>query len=398
MKYIKLFENFDNIIPTYKDAVNMCNLIDSPFYESKIFIDGYQISVFNYRLAQSSDFNIPCAKEMRGITYVFNLDGSLFKRYLLLEKFFNLNQVPESMYSEIKDITIKSISNKEDGSISSFIQLPNGKILGKSKMAFDNDQANGINRVYRTNKDIKKFVEWSLNNDITAIFEYVGPANRIVLKYNKEELILLRLRNNNTGEHLNLKDYINEIGNIRIAPFEDETQTIDDLIERAQNEVGKEGWIITFDNGQMIKIKTTEYMTLHGLLTDDLYRENVLIGYILDDKIDDILGQIPEDQGDAHERIEKMIAVVKKALSEKVLELEESFKGFVEMGSVHKDYALAHRKDKNFGYVMVMSRGADVHDLAKYFLREKTKRLLIAREFLVERDPSIFFQDPESNR
>jgi hypothetical protein len=89
--------------------------------------------------------------------------------------------------------------------------------------------------------------------------------------------------------------------------------------------------------------------------------------------------------------------VIKKAITEKVLDIEKSYQVFVDMGSVHKDYALSNKKDKNFGYVMAMSRGADVHDLAKEWVREKTKRLLIAREFLVERDPSIFFQDPETN-
>jgi T4 RnlA family RNA ligase len=401
MKYLNTYniflENTNTNIPSYEECVNLCIYNDSPFYETKLKVDGFDVSVFNYRLVTHSDFNSKKNREMRGICFVFNLDGSLFNRYILLEKFFNLNQVSDTLYSVVKDFTIKSISNKEDGSISTFIKLPNGKVVGKSKMGFENDQTNGINRVYRTNKSIKKLVDWSLKNNIIPIFEYVSPSNKIVLRYDKEELILLRLRDNETGKHLDIKDYYDIIGDVKIAPFEDETQTIDDLIERAQNELGKEGWIITFDNGQMIKIKTSEYMALHGLLTDDVYRENVLIGYVLDDKIDDILGQIPEDQGDARERIEKIIAVIKKAITEKVLDIEKSYQVFLDMGSVHKDYALSNKKDKNFGYVMTMSRGANVHDLAKEWVREKTKRLLIAREFLVERDPSIFFQDPETN-
>ena len=46
------------------------------------------------------------------------------------------------------------------------ITLPNGKVVGKSKMGFDNDQANGINKIYKTNPDVKSFVDWSLNNNI----------------------------------------------------------------------------------------------------------------------------------------------------------------------------------------------------------------------------------------
>jgi T4 RnlA family RNA ligase len=404
MKYLNTYniflenKNLNTNLPSYEECVNLCIGNDSPFYETKLKVEGFDVSVFNYRLATHSDFNDKKNREMRGICFVFNLDGTLFKRYILLEKFFNLNQVEDSMYSSVKDFTIKSISNKEDGSIATFIKLPNGKIVGKSKMGFDNEQAIGINRVYKKNESIKKLVEWSLKNNIIPIFEYVSPSNKIVLRYDNEELILLRLRDNENGKHLDIKDYYDIIGDVRIAPFEDETQTIDDLIERAQNEVGKEGWIITFDNGQMIKIKTSEYIALHGLLTDDVYRENILIGYILDEKIDDILGQIPEEQVDAHERIEKIISVIKKSITEKVLDIENSYQVFLDMGSVHKDYALSpHRKDKNFAYVMAMSRGADVHDLAKDYIREKTKRLLIAREFLLEKDPTIFFQDPETN-
>ena len=105
-------------IPTYDEALALVNKVDSPFYESKSIVGGYAVSTFNYRLASWSDFNIPGSKEMRGISYVFGLDGSLFKRYLLLEKFFNLNQVPDTMYSEVKDFKKKDreITGRPEGS------------------------------------------------------------------------------------------------------------------------------------------------------------------------------------------------------------------------------------------------------------------------------------------
>ena len=156
-----------NKIPTYEEAVEMCSGEDAPFYESKYEVEGYTVSVFNYRLAQYKDFDMPIPSkpelkgfEMRGLTFVFNKDGSLYNRYVLLEKFFNLNQVPNSMYSVVKDYKIRYVNNKEDGSIATFVKLPNGKILGKSKMGFDNDQANGINKIYKTNPDVKSFVDW----------------------------------------------------------------------------------------------------------------------------------------------------------------------------------------------------------------------------------------------
>lgn len=392
---------------TYNEALALTVGKDAPFYESKLIVNGYNVSIFNYRLAMYSDFIDNDAFEMRGLTFVFNSDGSLFKRYLLLHKFFNLNQVSETQYSLVSDYVIKSIYNKEDGSVASFIKLPNGDVIGKSKMSFESEQALGMNRLYNSNSDLKRFIDWSLDNDLVAIFEYVAPHNRIVLKYSDEELILLRLRDNKTGEYLDLSDYSDKIGSIKVAPSD--VGTLDELVELSHSVEDKEGWIIGFTNGLFIKIKTSWYCELHGLLTDDLYREHILVNYILDEKIDDVLGQIPETEVEAHERIDKIIAIVKHSVAEKADDILKSYDLFLQ-GGVGKDwegelrlqlmrktFALKYRKDKNFAYVMSLSKGKDVYDLAKDWVSDRNRKLLVSREFLKERDTSLFFIDVEED-
>jgi len=397
---------------SYDEAVALTKLNEAPFLESKLVVDGYNVSIFNYRLAQYSDFLDNKAFEMRGLTFIFNEDGSLFKRHLLLQKFFNLNQVPDTQYSEVKDFAIKYINNKEDGSIASFVRLPNGKVLGKSKMSFESDQAVGMNRIYKNNKDLRSFVDWSLDNDLVAVFEYVAPTNRIVLRYTDEELILLRLRDNKTGHYLDINDHLDILGSVKVAKFEDKN-TLDELIELAHIVEDKEGWIVQFEKDHLIdflKIKTVWYCERHGLLTDDLYRENILVGYILDDKIDDILGQIPEDELEAHERIGKMISVVKHAIavkSEEILQYYELFlaegdgkdwEGDLGLQLMRKSYSLKYgKKTPNFSYVMNLSKGKDVYDLSIDWVRDQTRKLNIARDFLKERDPSLFFVDGPEN-
>lgn len=429
-QFIKENRSYTNI-PTYDECVEMCNRIDSPFYESKTEYDGYPISIFNYRLASYDDFDNPLkdkpyikGNEMRGITFVFNKDGSLYNRFLLLEKFFNLNQVPDSMYHVVKDYKIKYINNKEDGSIASFIKLPNGKIIGKSKMGFDNDQAVGINRIYKTNEDIKSFVDWCFNNNIIPIFEYVSPFNRIVLKYSNEELILLRLRNNKTGKHIDIKEHLDKIGSIKIAPFEDD-HTLDELIELSKSVEDKEGWVVQFDNDKMIKIKTKWYLDLHSIYTNDLYHENKLIELIINDKIDDILGQIPENEIQLHDRINKIIYIVKKSLKEKELEIKKAYSDFIKSGLSKKEYAINNKKgNPNFSFVMNMLKIEELkkmsydeiidkfnsieeydiflsdaiekyepHNMAKEWILYETSKLKIAREWLEKKDPSLFFKD-----
>lgn len=431
-KYIEFVNESksNNYIPDYKQAVELCNIDESPFYEVKSVIDGYNISIFNYRLAKSTDFSNPIpdkpeikAYEMRGLTFIFNKDGSLYNRYVLLEKFFNINQAPESLYSVVKNYKIKFINNKEDGSIATFIKLPNGKIVGKSKLGFDNDQANVINKIYHTNNDIKTFVDWCLNNDIIPIFEFVSPSNRIVLRYPADELILLRLRDLKTGKHLNIKDYLDKIGTIRIAPFRDDIADIDQLIELTATEIDKEGYVVTAEDEHghdfFFKIKTPWYIERHGLLTEDIYRENIIIDYILSDKIDDVLGQIPEDEREARERIFKIISIVKKEISDKMISLEKEYDWFVKSSLTKKEYAINHRVgNPNFHFVVNLIRlnelknmskediektysditeyeneieRREAYEVVKEWIRDNTKRLEIARSWLEKRDPSLFF-------
>lgn len=427
MEFIKESQFNSYSLPSYEEAVLICNKSNGAFYETKKQVDGFSISLFNYRLAQWKDFNSPGTKEMRGLVFVFNLDGTLFKRYVLLEKFFNLNQVPDTMYSVVKNYKIKFISNKEDGSIASFIKLPNGKVIGRSKMGFDNDQSNGINKVYKTNKDIKSFVDWCLFNDIIPIFEYVSSSNRIVLRYSQEELILLRLRDNKTGKHIDIREHLDKIGSIRIAPFEDEIKDLDNLIELTATRVDKEGSIVTcldeLGRDFFFKIKTPWYLSLHGL-NEDLDRENIIIEYIIDDKIDDILGQIPEDDSDSHDKVNKIISIVRNELSLKSDEIEKSYDDYIKSDLSKKDYALQNKNNANFRFVMTMVKADDMrkmtdvqiidyykskevyqkvlqrcepYEMSKEWLRDLTKRLQIAREWLQKKDLTLFFKDIEES-
>jgi T4 RnlA family RNA ligase len=388
MEFIKESVEVKYSIPSYEEAVEMCNKPDAAFYESKTEVDGFPISIFNYRLAQFSDFNLPLenkpevkAFEMRGLTFVFNKDGSLYKRFVLLEKFFNLNQVPNSMYSVVKDYKIRYINNKEDGSIASFIQLPNGKIIGRSKMGFDNDQANGINKIYKTNEDINQFVDWALDNDIVPIFEYVAPHNRIVLRYSLEELILLRLRDNKTGKHIDIKEHLDKIASIKIAPFEDDN-TLDDLIEKSKTEAEREGWIVQFDNDHMVKIKTDWYRNLHSVYTNDLYHEDKLIKLIIDEKIDDIICELKEDDH-LRRRVDEIVSIIKKCIREKIDRIHDLYNVYKKLNSI-KDFAINYYNNEDFSDTMKYIRNSEIslEDLAKDWILKKTNRLEKAREFI----------------
>ena len=95
---------------TYEDALRICEANDDfHFNKKEVILEGFRVVTFNYFICDYSNFETPIigndeikAFDMRGVTFVFNEDGTLFRKYLMLEKFFNLNQVESTLYENVK--------------------------------------------------------------------------------------------------------------------------------------------------------------------------------------------------------------------------------------------------------------------------------------------------------
>ena len=373
-------------IPTYEDCRLICDTHDNfIFYESKHKEDGFDISIFNYRLATFQNFENPVPDrpdikgyEMRGITFIFTSGGTLYKRYLLLDKFFNLEQTPCSMYSVVKDYKIKNIYNKEDGSIASFVRLPNGKVLGRSKTSFQSDQAIEIQKIYEKDGQIKQFVDFCMDEDIVPIFEFVSPQNRIVVPYANTELILLRIRDNKTGEYLNINDFAHKLDGISVAASLGE-HNLDSIKEVVLKMIGKEGVIVQFENGKMIKIKSPWYCDRHKIFTTDLNRENTLIKFIVDETIDDVISQLNDPI--KAEEVDKLTSIINryiKGISDGVDELLSNYSGNI------REFAIKYSKDKLFPISIGVIRGKDKITMIKNKILQDTKDLMSARKWIAD--------------
>lgn len=356
---------------------------DLIFYESVMEIEGFKVSIFNYRLSQFSHFMNPLpdsdinALEMRGLTFVFNKDGSLFKRYLMLYKFFNLNQVPDSMYEVVQDYTISNVMNKEDGSLIGFVGLPNGKVMARTKMSFESEQALAANEIYNNNSHVKELVDWSLANDVSLFFEFVSFSNRIVLDYKVTELILLRARNNKTGDSIDVRT-IDDKG-VTVCNFET-LDDLDEMIELAKTSKDKEGWVIQFTNDYMIKIKTQWYCDIHHLNFGVASRENDIIRLTLDDEIDDVIAQLSETDTEKREFIDEIIEVVNRRYATVLNEIDERMKGY---DGDAKKFALHLKGDKEYHhYCLMVARGHDKYELVRERFKRETTHLKQAQKWI----------------
>jgi len=173
-------------ILTYKDAQEICQKYNNNnFWEFNYIIDGYKLAAFNYFICGWNDFANPLPKrpevnafDLRGVTFVFSKDGSPWKTFFMLPKFFNLNQVDSTQYGIIKDKEICSITEKEDGSLVAFMVLPNGKLFAKTIGSFTSEQSKLAYSLLYTNEEHVIWVKEMLKTGCTPLFEnFLNPDN-----------------------------------------------------------------------------------------------------------------------------------------------------------------------------------------------------------------------------
>ena len=376
-------------LPSYDEAVAMCQR-NPVFYEMKHKVHGYDVSVFNYRLATYDDFRTENAFEMRGLTFVFNTDGTPYKRFLGLHKFFNVNETEITQAHDIKGYEVINVSNKLDGSLISFIELPDGEIVAKTKNSFDCDQVTRSKAIYDSSPAMQKFVRDQLDKGHCVFFEYTSPLNRIVIKYDVSSLSLTKIRDGRTGEYL-----FNESVSEGLKVAENETLgfgSLDELMTKYETLSDKEGSVIVFkkpDGDQLlVKVKTADYFAKHHIMTEFIYQENVIVSMILNETIDDMLSLIEDVE--TRERINSLIKTVQVKFREEVERAQKFVNIYLEDPTVPaKDLYAKYRKCPGFAdalYVINRLREGEepntLEEIIKKRLLKQTYRLMDARAWL----------------
>lgn len=322
------------------------------FYCTETVVEGQKVEMYDYRLASISDFVDNNAFELRGLSFIYDEVTNTWERNILLNKFFNYSQTLGWMPEDLDNKKISRIQNKEDGSIISFVKFQNGKVRAKSKMSFTSPQAEMAQEIYDNNLNLRNALEYSFNTDSVLIFEITSPQNQIVLEYTETKLILLQIREKNAGYYFDsnlFNFYKKHYGLDCTEDFSD--CTLEELLELKKTSKGIEGWVVTFEDSQMCKIKTSQYLELHGLIGPDAFRENLLIQSILNSTIDDVISALVP--GTKKDKIIEMSEKVTHHFNHLVVEFKElRRKYFQDFREDRKSFALKYRNEELFSSVM----------------------------------------------
>jgi RNA ligase len=148
----------------------------------------------------------------------------------------------------------------------------------------------------------------------TYIFEVIYKENRIVISYDFEGLVLITGYNEFGYEFLyeDTVEYARQLGTrvVEAPGF----CTIEELLKKAEIlPSSEEGWVVRFDNGYRIKIKSSEYLKVHRLVSNctplavwDMLRSCM--------DIEPIIQQLPEEFARDIKSIRKILEEKEKNL------------------------------------------------------------------------------------
>ncbi len=250
----------------FKNLMALCDPKDQSkfFYRDFQTLMGTSARVFSYNYASYSDWLLPDALECRGIMFEIDSDDNPVRIMSRpMAKFFNLDETPFTMNLDLSKVAYGM--DKADGSlISTFVD--NGILFTKSKTSVSSEQslyANGILNDIAHEKLYARALELA-NSGFTLNFEYVAPTNRIVLPYEEKGLILLNIRENDTGEYVSHRDiYADPVLRPYLVNAFNNLITCPNDVKRIKALEGVEGYVFVMEDGLQFKLKTDWYVALH---------------------------------------------------------------------------------------------------------------------------------------
>jgi len=238
-------------------------------------------------------------RECRGL--LFDHQGKLISRPY--HKFFNLNEKSYTVDSAVDLSQPHVILEKLDGSmVRPFLR--DGEVHWGTKMG-ETHIARSAGAFAERNSNLMNFVRSALSMNLTPIFEWCSPSNRIVVDYPEDRLVLTAVRNMENGTYLPYAEMCNMAKGLDVVRAVVCEGSLHDIVQRAHALVGEEGWVIRFESGEMIKLKAHEYVRQHRAL-DGLRWEKDVLAMILGGETDDVRGIVPPQvrtQLDAFERV-----------------------------------------------------------------------------------------------
>lgn len=281
-------------------------------------------------------------RECRGMLFC-GKTGKIIRRPL--HKFFNLGEREESRGDNFKPEDVVAVYDKLDGSMIApfFLNQPTrtlrwGTKAGLTHMTPDVEAFVARNPHYQTFAGMMQAV------DVQLIFEYMAPKHRIVVNHSEEKMELLAMRHIFTGEYYDydtMVDCAKQHGVPCVKRWKVDPSL--DLVDQVRELEGSEGVVLELKNGDRLKVKSLWYVDLHKN-REAIAREKYVVGLILNERIDDAIGLVPDF---VVPRLEAYVKAFMVQYEAKLQETVDYVLSALATYSEKRDYAIASAKEGN---------------------------------------------------
>ena len=229
----------------------------------------------SFKMEGSDDVMGAIRRECRGL--IFDTEGNIMSRPY--HKFFNVNEKEETQTHMLDMARAHVVMDKLDGSMIRPVRM-HGMVRLATKMGVTDIAMEAEKLLDPGQYD---WLDDMMVDGFTPIFEYVAPTNKIVVEYAEAKLILTAVRETVSGEYRSLRQWD--------APFEivntaDSIHNLDAYLSVARGETSREGDIIRFADGHMVKVKNDWYVQIHK--TKDIVAvDRNIVELVLNETIDD---------------------------------------------------------------------------------------------------------------
>ena len=264
------------------------------------------------------------------------------------EKFFNLGEMEETQPTALPTMNF-TVDEKLDGSLLS-VWYYNGQWRFTTKGSFANEQITYAEKI---------FPSWLLKSMIpgfTYLWEIVPPPtednyHRIVP--HEAGAYFLTSFNNDTALEERTPPF--DIERDRIFKCPTHQLTIEDCIKMAKDKTDIEGWVIRFDNGFRVKLKTDWYLDLFRLcknVNEDSIKKQLLAGTFADWVV-----SVPEE---FRKEVQNLADAITARFTSEEARLFEIFEA--NRDKDRKSFALSIKNDPNSFALFNMADGKDYRE------------------------------------
>lgn len=267
-------EHISQLFPHLKDNDNFI-IVEKDWYK-----------VVRYVVNDPSSFTNPYLRECRGIKFD-SKTGRIIARPL--HKFHNLNECEGYMDADIDLNSPNFVMEKLDGSMVHTANSSLGLYL-MTKGGITDVSMMADKFLMKNQLRYSRFFDSLGWDDYTYIFEYTGPENQIVTKYEEENLTLIAIRHTVNGTYV-FYDEMEKLANYYGIPIAKIYDPVLDK-EKVKNDKENEGVVVRFDTGFMFKVKADAYLAKHRTI-DTCYRHHHFMNAWANGLVDDMMPTLP---------------------------------------------------------------------------------------------------------